>query len=558
MRRLLAASLTFTALVLSACDSSTRTTGPAGQSAAVSGDASLTSVTPGTCTDKATLVYLVNQVFGTGSPNAKSALGKLDNLDKQVRKGNYAEARKQAYNLTDFILKKYRKGGLPGTPDQVAMLVRLVFCYAGLVFDVGDPAAAAVVFPTDPVTVVSTPDQQTGVQLPSGAVTEPTLITITPIDPAGFPIPGSGPLDTRLDQYPGYYRYQKQSDSSAPFAQPVVVGVCASPTIPAEVMARLRLGHDARAGFEITPPANADFLNCATGTASSGPGAFVRQVASLFTPKDLYAAAYTGGGVGGLASEFSDFGPVDTKLSVGGGVGGLPSEFLRMTPGPDCTTAVEAPVGSPVAAECRPTVTISTHLGTLLTGVPVAFSVTTGGGLIAPEVSGVCGTFGTSAATTTDAAGRARVCWTLGTSAGLNQLRALPAAGGDAPPGITFSPAAYTFSATANPPVGIVFDQQPAEGSVIVAGALIPVQVSVVDRNGARVEGWTGSTSLRINKNSFANGNLVFQDFTTTGTGTFDSVRITVPATGYRLEAFAYLETGMVSVVGNSFSVSSP
>jgi hypothetical protein len=83
--------------------------------------------------------------------------------------------------------------------------------------------------------------------------------------------------------------------------------------------------------------------------------------------------------------------------------------------------------------------------------VPVSWNVTAGGGVVAPEASGSrsCGTFGSTAETATDSSGKAGVCWTMGSTPGTNSVVATPRAGGDAPPGVTFSPPDTTFTVTA-------------------------------------------------------------------------------------------------------------
>ena len=56
------------------------------------------------------------------------------------------------------------------------------------------------------------------------------------------------------------------------------------------------------------------------------------MLANFVMPKELYAKTQAlldrSGGVGGVATEFSPFGPVDAEL-FSGGVGGTSTEFLR-------------------------------------------------------------------------------------------------------------------------------------------------------------------------------------------------------------------------------------
>ena len=93
---------------------------------------------------------------------------------------------------------------------------------------------------------------------------------------------------------------------------------------------------------------------------------------------------------------------------------------------------------------------MKTFQGTLLQNVPLSWAIGLGGGVIAPEVTlaHTCGTFGSTAATTTDVNANASVCWTLGATPGTNTVVATPAPGGDAPLGVFFN-GTFTFTATA-------------------------------------------------------------------------------------------------------------
>lgn len=572
MRRSAAAAVLFATTILFACGESGQQSLPSAPEARpVRSATGQAAVTPGTCTDYSALSAMIRKLLGGGSTSARTAIAKLDNVERAIRAGSHAEAKTLTYELIDFLLDKTRHGRYQGTAADLDWLLNSLLCYAGIgEIEIEDPGNSSIVFPDDEPQVIKTEDQQAGVQLPANPVSEPTLITITPIDPDEFPVPGTGPLDTRLDQYPGYYRFHKQSETDAAFTEPVVVAVCAAPDVPSEVNDRLRLGHDASAGFEITPPAPAGFLSCPTETASSSSafGAFAKQVASLFLPNDLHAAMAPRAGVGGLASEFSDFGPVDVALRGKAGVGGLASEFLRMEGSSlvDCSTAVEAPIGTPVPAECRPEVEISTALGTLLAGVPVSFTVEAGGGTVAPEVPSSCGTFGASATVATNVSGKARACWTLGASAGPNRVRATPSAGGDAPVGVVFAPLAFVFTATANPPVGVRFDEEPSAGSSfmggaaltaiarIVAGTPFNVRASVVDKNGVVVLGTNGSATLQLNKGFFAGRGSIIQGAVRSGTVSFTGLRIDALGTGYFMTLRTFAGTPLTRV-SNTFDI---
>ena len=423
----------------------------------------------GTCTTLANLTQLVNDVFGAGSPDANSALSKLKTLDRAVKKGDTTGAQDAARNLERFILSK--AATLPGE-QYVPQLLAAIECYAGLRDD------AFLVYPSDQPQVIVNEAGTAGISLPANPVSEPTLIILK-----ALPDTTTGLLDTKLDQYPGFLEITQESGVANSLVQPVVVGVCPAASINPSIVDRLRLGHQASAGFELTPDADASFLNCGnallTGTAGAVPG-WVQHVANLVLPKVAYASVsrlmFAGGGVGGTVTEFSPFAPVDPQLEFGGGVGGTVTEFTRvpvsgtstakggsktpargqpmMLAGGVAPSAVDAcgtgVTGEALPAECRPSVTIKTANGTILTGVPVSFSIGQGGGSTAIDNPGSpdCLAFGTSAATTTNVNGEARACWTLG-AVGTNTLVATASAGGDAPSGVYFTPSANTFTVTA-------------------------------------------------------------------------------------------------------------
>lgn len=227
---------------------------------------------PGTCTTLSNLTSLVRTVFGGGSPNVNSALGKLENLDKLLQRGKIADAQAQANNLVAFIQQK--AAGLPGTHAQVQALISGILCYAGLLPN------TFLIFPTDQPQVITDPTGAAGVSLQGSTVGTPTLLTITLLAPNG-----PSPLITKLDKYPGYV----ELTISSPLTKPAVVGVCPSSSVPTGVRPRLRLGHQATTGFELTPPADASFLNCSAVAASHVP-AWLNTLANLVLPRTLYAA----------------------------------------------------------------------------------------------------------------------------------------------------------------------------------------------------------------------------------------------------------------------------
>jgi hypothetical protein len=453
-------------LLVSCGEDSRRLTGP--PSRPVVPDSRRSDITPGTCTTLSNLTSLVNAVFGAGSPNANSALGKLSNLDKQLQQGNLAGAQDQAQNIVLFVETKAAQGGLPGTRAQIQALISGVLCYAGLSPD------EFLILPSDDAQVVKTSNGHAGLSLQPNTVDVPTLVTIT------FLPNDTPPLITKLDQYPGFIVLTQ----SSPLTKPAVVAVCAS-GVPADVFGRLHLGHQAVTGFEITTPADGSFLDCSQSTAQSWVPNWLQRLASLVLPTPLYAKTLeAAGGVAGSVTEFSPFAPVDDGLFLSSGVGGSVTEFQRL-PGRDslslrmplpttpkdavkapsksltprdrlntvvngACTQIDAIVGTAVETECRPVVTVKTFKGTVLQNVPVGWAIGLGGGVVAPEetLTHTCGAFGSSAATSTNVNGNASVCWTLGATPGTNTVVATPSVGGDAPLGVVFN-GTITFTATA-------------------------------------------------------------------------------------------------------------
>ncbi len=500
---------------------------------------STANITPGTCTNLSQLNALAATIFMPGtSPNINSVLGKLKNLDKLVKKGSFASAEVAATDIVAFTLKKYNQGGLAGTSAQVEAFTNAVLCFAGIDIDVEQPENTFLILPSDVPQIVTNTEGTGGVSFLGNPVFEPTLVEIELI-PNDFPTAGDGPLDTKLDQYPGFIQITQTSEGGSPLAKPAVVGVCATGAIPQEVRDRLRLGHGAVAGFEITPSADASFLNCPTELADAGSQPLWRRLAQLVVPRALHASsALEGGGVGGTVTEFSPFAPVDVELAFGGGVGGTVTEFIResslsaivssSTPMllTDCTTAIG---GSDVAAECRPMITIKTALGTVLAGVPVSWNVTAGGGAVATRTT-LCGASGASAATTTNALGQAAICWTLG-GLGANSVKASPSAGGDAPAGVNFVPAdtTFTMNAVAGPPV--LMQALSPTNQQGVAGSAVPIAptVLVTDSYGNPVAGVT------VNWGFMVGGGALGANTTVTGAaGRTTNSWILGPTIGYQ------------------------
>ena len=553
--------------VLTACSTESRTgafpTTPAQTlwPAPAGGTLSLT-LAPGTCITFAGLTQAAYDAFGAGSPDVSSVLGKLNTLQNLINAGDFSGARQQGYSIIEFTLRKNSQRALGGSPAQILAFVNAVSCYSGLNATITDLDNTYFILPTDgPQTLISK-DGWAGISLPANPVAEPSILDIAQI-PFVSTGPGTGPLDTKLDQYRGFYDFSLLSANNLGLAPGVTatVGVCPLPSIDPTILNRLRLGHGARAGFEITPPATIGFLTCTNAYASSAKPGFFGHVASLFTPRVAFAsttAFFGGGGVGGLVTELSPFAPVDPVLSFSGGVGGTVTE-LRILKQISASVALagcsttEAPVGTGFAPDCRPTVTLKTFLGTPLNGAPITFSVLSGGGTSAPQdANKACGTYGTTALVKT-AGGSATACWTLGSIPGSNTLSATAAAGGDVPKKAVINNNGFVFSAIANAPSAFAFTVRPA--TPIVAGTNIPVTVTAVDRNGVAVAGFNGQVTLSLVTGTFAGGLASYTATATAGVASFPAVSITKTGTGYQLVVSGSYAGTQFTFTGGAFDI---
>src|SRR5437667_9580323 len=102
------------------------------------------------------------------------------------------------------------------------------------------PTESVIAFPSTTETQdATTSDGHSGVRVPPKTLTEPTVFAITKL-----PVDAPPPLQTKLDQYPGYVSVTASTKPSSP----VTIAVCptpppGAPPISPEIRARLRLGH---------------------------------------------------------------------------------------------------------------------------------------------------------------------------------------------------------------------------------------------------------------------------------------------------------------------------
>jgi hypothetical protein len=360
---------------------------------------------------------LIRVLFPRGV-DRNAALARFNSVVRAVNKSpvpDTAGARSHALSLIEFTLKKFEAGQLtsdpgPPTPEaRVAATVNGILCLVGLpqTMDegaLGDDGAVAIVTPASDTSIV-TETGWAGVDIDPGDVPTTTLITVTRLPD------GANPLLTPFDQYPMFFEFHA---SPAPtFDNPVVVGVCLPDGVNPPDLSRLRLAHNVApftyGAIEVLPLESASFLDCSDASLSAAPGPRgVLDVASsggrlllaaargLFVPRPLQAATMMfGTGIGGSVRTFSPFGLVDTLGIV-----------HAVSPVNQNGTA-----GQPVTS--APTVALRTPTGAVMGQVPVAFTVTQGGGTAVTPLA------------ITDVNGRAGSAWILG-SPGPQALTAVP------------------------------------------------------------------------------------------------------------------------------------
>lgn len=314
-------------------------------------------------------------------------------------------AKNLMFSLVQYTLDRYQKGELRGgksvtTQTKLVSVIKGLYCLVGLTapaIPLGSltvDGAVEIVQPAESSTVV-TDTKFAGVQVPAGAVTTPTLVTITRLP--DFP----GPLNTPLDQYPAYYQFTSSNGDT--FTTNVVVGTCQVRDFTPPDYNRLVLGHNVGTGIELLPRVPAPFLDCSALISLQDPGnSWFRLVsrgmrsleplaARIFLPQKAYAASVVGTCcLGGSSKSFSPFGAVD-PLTVASAVS--PVSFVGLA-------------GGTVASSLLPAVKVLTPQGNPLAGLTVTFAVNTGGGTL------------TGASQTTNADGVAVLGgWTLGSGA---------------------------------------------------------------------------------------------------------------------------------------------
>ena len=282
-------------------------------------------------------IYDLVSLYPTGTETA--ALNRWNNVKKAYAAGSVAVAKSDLLLLSQWLIdKSSTMSDPPGAETRQAAAARLILYMATYVFNgpssaipsSGGGADNAVGLITPAGGLVVTPSTNAGVSVPAGAVDENTLVVITE-NLTPYPANCSGPLNTRLCQYPKFYHFSQFPDKH--LNSPATFAVCHVNTgtsrYPLADHDRFRLAHNKPANaadytpggtvvddIEILPLATQTFSFCddieyaltqPTGldlvlaTATSA-------ISKFLTPKSAYAIDQ---GLGGFSLEFSDFNDVD-------------------------------------------------------------------------------------------------------------------------------------------------------------------------------------------------------------------------------------------------------
>jgi hypothetical protein len=291
------------------------------------------------------------KLFPTGLENAGSA--RWDAIKQKYAAGltdpnRMATAKSMLFNLSTWV--RDHSGSMATPPSgetKPAAAARLIEYMALYVF--GGPttpvpgyapgADNTVGFVTpDAAATIVTPSTRAGVHLDAGSVDENTIVVITE-NPTPYPAACSGPLQTRLCQYPRFYTFDqfphKRLLKAATFA------VChvnagsvrepladhdrfrlahAKPDDPADYTPGSTIRDQNGESVEVLPLVHQAFTTCEdveyTADAGTGINSLLRRamgaVGRVLTPKLAYAIDQGGGGLSFAFSPFNDVDPLGT------------------------------------------------------------------------------------------------------------------------------------------------------------------------------------------------------------------------------------------------------
>jgi hypothetical protein len=229
-----------------------------------------------------------------------------------------------------------------------------------------------------------------------------------------------------------------------------------------------------------------------------------------------------------------------TLTAAATGLTGATSTAFNITAAAATTIAFQAGNGQSAtvatAVATDPAVIVTDQFGNPVQGINVTFTVTGGGGTIAPASPATVGTGTNGIAALTS--------WTLGTTAGTNTMTAASGT-------LTNSPLTFTATATPGTATTLVFTQQPTNATAGV-GIAPAVQVTARDAHGNTATSFTSNVTLAIGTNPGAAtllGTTVVA--ATAGVVAFPGVHIDKSGTGYTLTATAASVTTATSTTFN-------
>ena len=291
-------------------------------------------------------------LFPKGLGNA--ATTRWDNVKRKYEAGltnpsQMKVAKQMLVELSDWVIKKAPEmASPPDNETKTAASTRAVLYMSMYVY--GGPATSpppfiptadaivGIVTPGAPATIV-TPTTHAGVQFEAGSVDENTVVVVTQ-NPNPYSANCSGPLQTKLCQYPQFYTFDQFPHKR--LLKPAKFAVChvnaGDERYPLADHDRFRLAHSKPAdpasytpgstirdqngeSIEILPLVTQTFSTCednhyhsAMGPAPGGLTGFLARLAQgvkkIATPKTAYAIDV---GLGGLGFEMSPFNVVDPQ-----------------------------------------------------------------------------------------------------------------------------------------------------------------------------------------------------------------------------------------------------
>lgn len=250
----------------------------------------------------------VSAVFPAGDTRTQAET-LAEELIAAAEGGNMSAAQGRAFDLVELTMGEYYAHRLPASlnsaPGPLDDLITRALSLAGL----EDPGITPASFADDGLVRVvrstggtfATPSAHAGIDIPSGAVPQTTLLVVTRLPDTDVYAPRGGPLPTALDQYPLFYEFD--FTPTVTLTADGIVGICqfndpTSPYYPSDpVFARLQLAHpnpNSPSTIELMEVVDAPFLDCASTASDLRVPALMRV-----------------GGIGGRVRKFSPFAAVD-------------------------------------------------------------------------------------------------------------------------------------------------------------------------------------------------------------------------------------------------------